>query len=198
MQVPVPETYVKRLKVIHAVATKQVYGSEAIITTTETTEGKYEAFLTIGKVTRKFNEIPLPTPATIEAIVIYQSLRYITNVLGYKIVDLNYPTLSSLISAINKQTTQMSLLQCCASDIQEYTEQLYDHFTGLQHNSAATLNNCDKISHLKQGIQQLCIIIQDFYNDILKSCNAFTDAKVRYPHYPILTFMSYHTVNYPS
>lgn len=80
----------------------------------------------------KYNEIPLKTEATIEAIAVYQSLRYITNVLGCRVKDLNYSVLAALVSAINSQTVDMSLLQFCVSNIWEHAEQLFEGCPSLK------------------------------------------------------------------
>lgn len=191
MQVLVPEIYVRRLKVIHAVATKRIYGAEAVITTTETPEGKFETFMTIGKVTRKYCEVPLRTAATIETIAIYQSLRYITNVLGYRIIDLNYPTLSKLMSDLNKQSTHMTLLQCCVSNAEEHVEQLYEGFPSLDEDFTAAAYNLDNIGHLRQSMQHLQIMIQNYRTDIFRLCNEFTEAKVLHAYHLVFPFQEH-------
>jgi len=50
-----------------------------------------------------------------EAQAIYISLKHVTNVLGYKILDLNHPTLSRMICDINRCNGQINLLEACAT-----------------------------------------------------------------------------------
>jgi len=49
-----------------------------------------------------------------EAQAIYISLKHVTNVLGYKILDLNHPTLSRMICDKNRCNGQINLLEACA------------------------------------------------------------------------------------
>lgn len=113
-------SYATRLRTIHSIATKKIYGVEATITAAETSEGRFEAFMTVGKIKRRYIEMPLKSATAIETIATYHSLKYITNVLGYKIIDVNYPTLSQLVSAINKQNEDTALLQDCVQHQSTY------------------------------------------------------------------------------
>jgi hypothetical protein len=50
-----------------------------------------------------------------EAQAIYISLKHVTIILGYKILDLNHPTLSRMICDINRCNGQINLLEACAT-----------------------------------------------------------------------------------
>lgn len=127
-----PPSYATRLRTIHTIATEHVYGAEAIVTTPETPQGGFETYITIGDYIHKYREIPMKTASTIETIAIYHSLRYITNVLGFRIIDLNYPTLAMLMSAIHKGNSDIILLQSCVNAIITHSQNIYEAFIQLQ------------------------------------------------------------------
>lgn len=177
-----PPTYVSRLKTIHAAVTKHVYGAEAIITTPETSEGKYETYITVANHTHRYNEIPMKTAATIETMAIYQSLRYITNVLGYKIVDLNYPTLSMLVSTINKHNADIILLQTCVSAISGHTETMYEGFIHLQDEFNMITTDDEDIQHIHTLMDQMMTYIENYRSSITDLFHQFMDSKVIQMH----------------
>ncbi|CAD6249987.1 unnamed protein product [Miscanthus lutarioriparius] len=49
-----------------------------------------------------------------EAVSICRFLRPATHVLGYSVVDQNYPTLAKLVSEMNRYNEQIAELQTCA------------------------------------------------------------------------------------
>jgi hypothetical protein len=51
-----------------------------------------------------------------EADAIYRYRRYQTNIVGYNIVDLNYPTLAKLVCEINKYNEEVNELLLCATN----------------------------------------------------------------------------------
>lgn len=181
---PVPQTYVTRLKAIHAFATHQVYGNKAVFTTTETNRSKFETFMTIGKVTRRYCQVPLPTAATVETDAICHSLKYLTNFLGYKIIDLNYPTLARLVPDLNRQSTQMTLLQCRVSNAEEHAQQLYEALPSLHEDFSAATASVDNIGHLYSSMQRLNTRIEDYHTKIFTLCAALVEAKVPHKYHP--------------
>lgn len=79
--------------------------------------------MTIGNITSRYNEVPLPNAATAETLAICHSLKYITNVLGYQIIDINYPTLAALVSAVNQHNAVMNGFEYCISNFRANAEQ---------------------------------------------------------------------------
>jgi len=181
LQVPVTDSYTKRLKQIHAAATKQVYGNEAIVTTTETAKGRFQTYITIRDQTYRYREIPLKTAATIEAIAIYESLRYITNVLGYKIIDLNHDTLATVVSAINNYNADIVLLQSYISAITTETEDIYEGFLQLENlfiiEPWSTTNSPADFTRL---INPIIAAVQHHHTAIKNIFDEFTSSKVKF------------------
>lgn len=171
---PLPGSYVTRLKIIYAAVTKKIYGVESILTTTDTPEGKFEAFVSIGGMRSKYNEIPQKTAATIEADTIYHCLRYSTNVSGYKIVDLNYPILSQLLATMNRQSLDINILESSIFGITEYIDGLYD---GVLH-LGNEFSGIEDIEHLQNAMEKFADAIQSYYNIITRLCTQFMDLKV--------------------
>jgi len=168
--------------------TKAVYKTEGIITTTETRTGKFEAYMTLQNSTRKYDEAPQKTPASIEASAIYYFLRQITNVLGYQIVDLNYPTLAQVMTDLNNLSLHMSVSQCCASNVITDMDQIHrtiheilDEYT-TSSNTSRSLDN---------DVAELNNTINKYYDNITNLSNEFTYWKVKTV---ILSFMLYNAV----
>jgi tryptophanyl-tRNA synthetase len=88
-----------------------VHKTETTITTAETSTGQFEAFVTMQNKTHKYNDVPYKNEASVKAAAIYYSLKQMTNILGYQIIDLNYPILSQLVTATNDLTIHIGLLQ---------------------------------------------------------------------------------------
>lgn len=99
---------------------------------------------------------------------------------GYRVIDLNYPTLSALISALNRHGMHMTLIQCCASDAQDYIEQLHDPFPALHDEFIAEAHGFDNILHIHEAMQRLSVILDKHCSNITALYNDFTDAKVSY------------------
>jgi hypothetical protein len=73
----------------------------------------------------------LPNNRCIEALTIYYSLKQISNVLGYHIVDLNYPVLSQVLTSLNNLSVHIGLLESCASYVTADIGQVYEGFNRL-------------------------------------------------------------------
>lgn len=134
--------------------------------------------MTIGTRTRKYNEIPLKTPATIETIAICHSLKYIANVLGYRIMDLNYPVLATLIQTINRHNADINVLQHYVSSITNQTRQIQHDF----HQINQRFRSCDYFHvnqpQIQKTMDQLLEFINTFHMIIAQLNRDFSTAKV--------------------
>jgi hypothetical protein len=111
----------------------------------------------------------------------YQSLRYISNVLGYKIIDHNYPALLQITRELNKQTSQMVLLQYCASTAQQHAGQLFTDFSSLHDQFKSTQLSCTTFLRLTEAMDHLRTIVDAYYLPITPLYDNFTEATVQYP-----------------
>ena len=129
----------------------------------------------------RYREIPLKTAATIEAIAIYESLRYITNVLGYKIIDLNHDTLATVVSAINNYNADIVLLQSYISAITTETEDIYEGFLQLENlfiiEPWSTTNSPADFTRL---INPIIATVQHHHTAIKNIFDEFTSSKVKF------------------
>jgi hypothetical protein len=184
--------YTARLKTIHVAATRYAYGSEAAVTTMETPEATFETYITIKNQTYWYNEMPLKTAPTIEAIAIYESLRYITNVLGYRIIDINYPTLAAMVSAINKYNKDILLLHSCVNSITGYIESMYEAFLHLQNKFIVPPYHSNNSAQILQIITQVVAMVEEHRTAITDSFHQFMESKVT------LTYLIQHLFSPPT
>jgi len=198
MQVPVPSTYVTRLRVIHAAVSKAVYKAQSIITTVETAAGQFEPFMTRQSLIQKYNDLPQTTPASIETLAIYYSLKQITNVLGYQIVDLNHPTLAELIASINNLSVHMSLLQCCVSYVREDINQIYETFNHLYNEYDMASDEINDITYIHDAMKRLDDTMTAYHSHIISSSDDFTDSKVTNIKLPLILIICIKTLKYNS
>jgi len=179
MQVPVPSSYTTRLKVIYTVATQAVYKAEATITAIETSTDQFEASVNIQGSTHKYSDVTYTNAASVEAAAIYYSLKHITNILGYQIVDLNYPTLAQLIVSINSLSLHIGLLQCCVSYATADMSQIYESMGHLLNEYSMTADDIPNTKYLDDAMKELDDTITNFHKSINSSADHFIDSKVR-------------------
>lgn len=91
----------------------KIHGPTPVMSTVTTQQGQFETYVTIGNFTRRYDNPLKKNASAVEADAMYCSLRHMTNVLGYKIVDLNYATLSALVTDIDTWNAQINALQLC-------------------------------------------------------------------------------------
>lgn len=180
IQVPIPGTYISRLQTIHSAATKVIYGQEASVTTSETADNKFEGYMSVGKTIHRFNEIPLRSPASIQMLIIMYSLRYISNILGYKILDFNFPTLADLTSAINKCNADMNILHTIVLAMAEYIEQIYESFLCLQDHLSTISPHSANTAEISTRIDHFTQQLQTYRNNIKDLLQQFINSKVRH------------------
>lgn len=122
--------------------------------------------------------MPLKTGPTIEAITIYESLRYITNVLGYRIIDINHPTLAAIVSTINKYNEDILLLQSAVNSITGYIESVYEGFLHLQNEFIVPPYHSNNSTQILQVITQVVAVVEEHRTAITNSFHQFMDSKV--------------------
>ncbi|CAD6220795.1 unnamed protein product [Miscanthus lutarioriparius] len=108
-QIPVPPTYADRLKVIFNSAVDKIHRTKHLIETLKRQENRFETYITIGNFTLRYYGDHEKTATAMEAAAIYYSLKHITNVQGYKIVDLNFTTLAKLVSDIDTWNARINM-----------------------------------------------------------------------------------------
>lgn len=188
MQVAVPPIYVARLKVIHAAATKHIYGKEAAISSETTADGMYGAQITFTDHPHKYNAIPMKSAAAAEADAIFQSLRYMTNIGAYKILDLNHYLLAQLTSSINRENADLILLQTCVNAMITHTESTYEDFLHQLDESMMPATDAENVQHIQQLIDQVISFVDKHHTSMVESFHGFMDFKVN--PLPILVIVS--------
>lgn len=178
IQVPIPPSYISRLKIIYAIVTKTIYNAEGIITSTETSPGHFEAFMTIHGTTLKYNDLPQKYAASIEALAIYYSLKQMTNVLGYQIIDLNYPVLSQVWASISNLSLHIGLLEECVLDITTNISSVYTELMHLINQYTMTSSTIKNANYLDNTVHQLACTMTALYNSIISSSDDFKNLKV--------------------
>jgi len=82
--------------------------------TRATVDGSFCTCIKGSTFRRKYSPTKTMTLFEAEVVAICRFLRPATHVLGYSVVDQNYPTLAKLVSEMNKYNEQMAELQTCA------------------------------------------------------------------------------------
>jgi hypothetical protein len=178
VQIPVPSSYITRLKVIYNEATKAVHKAEASITATETSADQYQASVTMQGSTYAYSDIPHKNAASAEASAIYYSLKQISNIHGYQIMDLNYPILSELTMEINNLCLHIGLLQCCVSYATADINQIYEGLGHLVNEYSMTTEDIQNNQSLDSAIKDLDNSIIGYHQNINSSADQFTETKV--------------------
>jgi predicted ATPase len=120
----------------------------------------------------------LPNNHCIEALTIYYSLKQISNVLGYQIVDLNYPVLSRVVTSLNNLSVHIGLLQSCASYVTADIGQVYEGFNRLLNEYTMASDTIESISYLDNAVAELDNTMKSYYDNISNSADEFTSSKV--------------------
>ena len=180
MQTAVPPAFASRLKTIHAAATEKVYGQQAVVTAHETVPTKFEAFITMGNLTAHYNEVPCANAATAETLAVYHSLRYITNVLSYRIIDLNYPSLSTLIHAVNQQNADMTRFDHCVSGIKTNADLTHQLISSLPTEFRQAAAHIPQSQELCDPLDELTLTIDYYHKNVQKLHGYYETNKVRF------------------
>lgn len=178
MQIPVPPCYVTRLQIIHAIVTKTVYTAKATVTSIETSPDKFKGFMTIADSTLSYNCLPQKNAASVQALTIYYCLKQITNVLGYQIIDLNYPILAQLITSLSTLTLHIGLLEECILYVTHDTTPIYIAFRQLLDEHHIVPGITQNTNCLYSTLNELHDSMQNFYNTIIYSSDEFMNLKV--------------------
>lgn len=131
-----------------------------------------------------YNDVPMSSAAAAEANAIYQSLRYITNVGNYKILDLNHSTLTMLMSSITRQDTDLILLQTCVNAMIGHCETVYESFLHLQDEFTVAATDTEGIQHIEKLIDQLMSYVESYHTSMVDAFHEFMHFKV--PSLPLI------------
>ena len=110
--------------------------------------------------------MPHQNAASVEAAAIYYSLKQMTNLLGYQIIDMNYPILSEVITAINNLSLQVGLQQCCVSYITADITQIYESLGHLLNDYSMAAYDIQNMRNLDNATTELDNTIANYYNSI--------------------------------
>lgn len=106
--------YSTRLKVILSAVVQHLNGAPPTVTSEITSTGNVMTYISGNNFEKSYKSAPMVPTDEAEATAIYKFLRHKTNVLGYNIVDLNYPTLVNVVSQIDKYNQEVNELLLCA------------------------------------------------------------------------------------
>jgi hypothetical protein len=112
----VPPNYTAHLKIILDAVVQKIHGTSPTITTEATESGNFITYISARNCNECYKSPPMIRKDEAEADAIYRYRRYQTNIVGYNIVDLNYPTLAKLVCEINKYNEEVNELLLCATN----------------------------------------------------------------------------------
>jgi hypothetical protein len=101
-------------------------------------------------------------------------------VLGYKILDINYPTLAAMVSSVNKYNTDIISLQSFVSTVAEHTANMYENFLQLQNLFNKALSAVNNPVQLEPSMNQLIGSVADHYMAVNNFFHTFMHSKVLY------------------
>jgi hypothetical protein len=144
LQIAVPSTYTDRLKVIFSATIDRIHRTKPLVETLERQENKFETYITIGNFTRRYFGDHEKTATAMEAAAIYYSLKHITNVQGYRIIDLNFATLARLVTDIDAWNARINMFQLfnrfCMNQLHKVCENI-DHTCQEMHQQESDSQN---------------------------------------------------------
>lgn len=132
----------------------------------ETQEHRFQTYITIGNFTRRYYGCHEKNAAGVEAAAIFYSLKHVTNVLGYRIIDLNYPTLATMVADLNRWNAEINMLQLLAMFMMNQTNQMYDDIT----TAYEPLHMLDFYSptweHIVRSTSEALDMVNNYWSDI--------------------------------
>lgn len=114
-----------RLQIILNTVSQRIHGTSATVTTEATATGNLITYISAPNCHECYKSSPMISKSEAESDAIYRFLRHKTNVLGYSILDLNYPTLANLVSEINKFNEEINELLQCATKAATMMQQVH-------------------------------------------------------------------------
>jgi len=187
LQVPVTATYNTKLNTILDAVMEKIYGTKTTVITEATTAGTLQTCITTGSCAWTYTAQENMTLHEAEADALYQCLRHLTNVLGYKIIDLNHPTLEKLISQLNNWNRHIHQLEICATSAAVYTKEIFHNIVTL---------HLQLIAKVVEGnIVQLNISMDQFIQDMKKHCDSFNESSRNFKEVKVPDYLLYSIPN---
>lgn len=183
LQISVPLEYAHRLKTIFSCVIQRVHRTAPIIETVATPDHHFETLhnrLTVGNFTRRYYGAHEKNSAGIEAAAIFYSLKHISNVLGFRIIDLNYPTLAKMTIHIDKWNACTNMLQLIIKYMVNETNELYQQITHACEAATSLQLQIPAFQHIDSAASQLCDILNRYCSDIISLCKDADNHKVIY------------------
>lgn len=113
-----------------------------------------------------------------EAAAIYYSLKRISNVQGYKIVDLNYPTLAKLVSDINRWNVEINILDMSIILAMTQAGQMYQKIDSAHQGLDLQILHNNQSQHLGEVIGKLLETLDQYCTEMNMLSQDFKDCKV--------------------
>lgn len=152
--------------------------TKPIIETIKTSEDRFQTFITIGEWTHRHHGGYKKSAVEQESSAICFSLKHITHIIGYSIVDLNYPTLSTLIQHIDTWNSQINLLHFRAGYALTETQAIHEGLSHLCHCHQDILH-ADRCSCLRNAVKQLISTAADTLTNMVEKSRMFLDLRVK-------------------
>lgn len=154
-----------------------IYGTPATITSEVTSTSNFITYISAKGHNDCYKSPPMVTKAEAETDAIYRYLRHKTNVLGYNIVDLNYGTLVTLVSEINKYNEELSELLLCARKAATMIQQVHKDMTKMYEDLLQDIHH-EQILQLDILVQNLLASTETYSTAADHGLNAFKQNKV--------------------
>lgn len=163
------------LRAILGVITRRFHKIPVSVHTRQATNGSFHTSIKgDDEFERKYKATKTMTLFEVEAVAICRFLRPATNVLGYSVVDQNYPILARLVSDMNRFGEQMAELQICVAKA-----------GGMVHRAHESIKDVHEILKLQvppQDIQALNALVDGLLAIIEGYCTAMDRAVAAFRH----------------
>jgi hypothetical protein len=107
-------------------------------------------------------------------------------VLGYQIVDLNYPILAQVVTSLNNLSLHIGLLQSCASYVTTDLDEACKGFNRLLKEYNVASHSIESINYLDNAVAKLGNSMKSYYNKIITLADEFSSSEVTKSNLPFI------------
>jgi hypothetical protein len=169
--------YTQRLKIILNTVVQKIHGASAVLTSETTVTGNFITHISGPNCSEYYRSSAIISESEAEADAIYRFLRYRTNILGYNIVDINYPTLANLVSDINKFNEEINEFLLCATKAANLIHQVHKDINKMYQDLIQQIPLAE-IPELTTPVEDLLNCTQTYSIAADQGINAFRQSKV--------------------
>ena len=172
------------LRAILDVIVKKFHKTTVSVTTATTADGNLCTTIDGTTFRRRYKPAKPMLLFEAEAVAICRFVRPVTHVLGYSIVDANYPTLARLVySEMNRYSEEVAELQTCV-----------DKAVGMMHRARESIKDVHEMLTLqapREDIEDLNDSVGELLTSIKGHCTTVDRALAAFRHYEVRTSSIY-------